>query len=96
MTPVEQSGVSVTIYSGPGCYKCKYTASKFKKEGVAYTIVEDPERARLLAENNGLRMSLPVVVVTTPSEDGYVWSDLDTRAIDNAIHIYRQFAEIAV
>ena len=95
MTPVEQSGVAVTIYSGPGCYKCKYTAKKFEREGVAFTLVEDPEQAKSLAENNGLRMSLPVVVVTAPEVD-YVWSDLDTKAIDTAIHMYRQSAEIAV
>lgn len=95
MTPVEQSGVAITIYSGPGCYKCKYTAKKFEREGVAFTIVDDPERAKLLAEHNALRMSLPVVHVTAPEVD-YMWSDLDTKAIDNAIHMYRQNAEIAV
>lgn len=95
MESVEQSSVQVTVYSGPGCYKCKYTAKKFEKEGVLYTLVEDPEQAKSLAETNGLRMSLPVVVVTTPREE-VVWSDLDTKAIDKAIHKYREHATVAV
>ena len=96
MTPVEQSGVAVTIYSGPGCYKCKYTAKHFDREGVRYTLIDDPEKARLVAENNGLRLSLPVVVVTSHTEYSQVWSDLNTKAIDNAVHMYRQLTELAV
>lgn len=97
MESVEQSSVRVTVYSGPGCYKCKYTAKKFEKEGVAHTVVEDPETAKSLAEKNGLKLSLPVVVVVAPNpNDTFVWSDLDTKAIDNAIHMYREHATVAV
>lgn len=86
----------ITVYSGPGCFKCKYTMNKFDKEGIPYQVVEDPERAATLAENNGLRMSLPVVVVTSNTDYSSVWSDLDTKAIDSAITMYRRMAEVAV
>lgn len=60
--------MKVTVYSNPGCYRCRATTRHMDNLGISYDLVmlvDNPHEAdRLRSEG---KTELPVVEVTSPS-----------------------------
>lgn len=72
-----------TVYSRPGCQKCKYTERKLDKIGVAVDTVmidDHPDKITLMQKHGW--SALPLVELTAPNGEVMRWHDLSTADLD--------------
>lgn len=72
-----------TVYSRPGCQRCRITALQLQKMGVDTTtvqIADHPDKAADMRARGEL--TLPLVEVTGPNDDYFRWTDLRKDNLD--------------
>lgn len=67
--------LDVTMFSGPGCMRCRLTGNRFDDLGIAYHTAPAAEHPEVVerVEALGLKRQLPVVRVTGGEHESEMW-----------------------
>ncbi|WP_312099023.1 glutaredoxin domain-containing protein [Corynebacterium dentalis] len=74
---------TATVYTRPGCMKCRATTRKLQQLGVFVTeeqLDDHPDKIQLMRDEE--RTALPLVEVVDPSGELFRWSDMSTTDLD--------------
>lgn len=85
------SSYSATVYSRPGCMKCRATARKITKLGVPVEVLQlddHPDKQDLMRAEGW--SSLPLVEVVTPEGETCRWSDMSTDDLDALAYVVKE------
>lgn len=77
--------LDVTMFSGPGCMRCRVTANRFDDLGIDYHTEQAAEHPEIVdqVETLGLKRQLPVVRVTGGEHESEMWwTGLDSGSIN--------------
>lgn len=74
---------TATVYTRPGCMKCKQTIRAITRMGIPVTVAqldESPHALDVMITNGWT--TLPLVEVTDPAGEVMHWSDMSTSNLD--------------
>lgn len=75
---------TATVYSAPGCQRCRITALQLEKMGVDTTtvqIADHPDKAAEMRSREEL--TLPLVEVDGPDGEHFRWTDMRKESLDS-------------